>query len=354
MRILVIRFSSLGDVVLTTAIFPNLKAHWPAAEVTVLTRRAYADVFDGNPYVDHVRVFDPREQPFSKLTKEVREEGFDLCIDLQGNVRSFLVRMIGGVARAILVEKSLWARWALVWFKRESPSLRRSVREKILDCLGPLGVGAKFSETQLFPSNTDAVLTSFEVDPSLSLIGLAPGAKHATKRWNPEKFAEAANRLGMASNKTVLILGDKSDRPIADKVAALLKLPFKNLAGWTNLKELIAVVSKLSVLVTNDSGLLHIAEAMKIPLVAVFGPTVPAFGFAPYRDSSHVAELPGLSCRPCTLHGDEICPLKHHRCMEDLMAENVLETLQSRHPRVGGDPGRKGYLGSAAADDVGL
>src|SRR3989442_828943 len=120
MKILVIRFSSLGDVVLSTVIFPNLRAHYPGAEISVLTRAEYAALFDANPFVNHVFLFDPSRQPFSQLVKEIRDMKFDIIIDLQGNVRSWYLRLVAGARRAVVVEKLAWARRCLVLFKRQS------------------------------------------------------------------------------------------------------------------------------------------------------------------------------------------------------------------------------------------
>jgi heptosyltransferase-2 len=328
-KILVIRFSSLGDVVLSTAIFPNLRAKWPDAEISVLTRNQYAPVFDNNPDVDHVWVFSPKEQPFSKLAQEVRDARYDVIIDLHANSRSWILRFMASAPYAVVVEKSALARRALVWFKRSAASLKKSVREKILDCLKPLDVPVINTDTRLYPGNARSILETFNIDPDSKLIGIAPGAKHATKRWVAERFGEAATRLAAIPNTTVVVLGDKTDWAVADRVTQFVKAPCKNLAGWTSLPELVAVMSRLTLLLTNDSGLMHIAEALKIPLVAMFGPTVRQFGFAPYRETSRVVEVVNLPCRPCTLHGDERCPLGHHNCMKDLDVNAVLFTASS-------------------------
>ncbi|MBS1983891.1 MAG: lipopolysaccharide heptosyltransferase II, partial [Bdellovibrionales bacterium] len=326
MKILVIRFSSLGDVVLTTAIFPNLRAHWPQAEISVLTKSAFAPVFDNNPHVDHVWVFAPEQQSFGDLIREVKAQNYDVIIDLHGTLRSWMLRLFAGAPLTVAVNKETLARNWLVWFKQPASSLSRSVRERILDCLQPLDVPVVSSDTQLFPKHADQVLASFDINPQAQLIGLAPGARYNTKRWPDDQFAEAGNRLGAFKNSQLLVLGDKNDQPVAERVFMGLKVPAKNLAGWTSLPELFAVVSKLSLLITNDSSLLHIGEALKIPLVAIFGPTVRGFGFAPYQKTSRVAEVINLPCRPCTLHGGEECPLKHHLCMKDVDVNAVLYT----------------------------
>jgi heptosyltransferase-2 len=324
MKILVIRLSSLGDVVLTTAIFPNLRARWPEAEISVLTKPAFAPVFDNNPSVDTVRVFSPEKQSFGDLMNEVKAQKYDVIIDLHATLRSWMLRFFAGAPLTVAVDKQTIARNWLVWFKQASPSLNRSVRERILDCLKPLDVPLVSTDTQLFPKNAEQVLSAFGLDARARLIGLAPGARYNTKRWSEDDFAEAGNRLGASPNTQILVLGDKNDQPVAERVFMQLKVPAKNLAGWTSLPELFAVVSKLSFLLTNDSSLLHIGEALSIPLLAIFGPTVRPFGFAPYRKTSRVAEVINLPCRPCTLHGGDECPLKHHLCMKDVDVNAVL------------------------------
>lgn len=328
-KILVIRLSSLGDVILSTALFPNLKAKWPSSSVTVLTKNAYAGVFAGNPHVDALLRLDAVTQPFSVLAKRIREERFDVIIDLHGNIRSWFLRFFAGAPITIVVEKAAWARNKLVMFKRRSAALSKSVRERILECLKPLDVPRVKSDTELTPQAADKTLAKFDLPEKARLIGVAPGAKHNTKRWSAERFAEAANRLGAYPNSHVVLLGDPSDHAVAASVSRALQVPHSNLAGKTTLEELIAVASKLSFLLTNDSGLMHVGEALAVPLVALFGPTVRSFGFAPYRATSRVVEVVNLPCRPCTLHGDPVCPLRHHRCMEDIDVNAVLYAASS-------------------------
>jgi heptosyltransferase-2 len=329
MNILVIRFSSLGDIVLTTAILPNLRARWPEAEISVLTKPAFGAVFDNNPHVNTIRLFAPEKQKFADLINEIKAQKYDVIIDLHGNIRSWVLRLFAGAPLTVTVDKQTLARNALVWFKYVSKSLDRSVRERILDCLTELDVPIISAETQLFPRNADEILTLLGVESGMRLIGLAPGAKHNTKRWTEEQFIEAGNRLGATAHTQIVVLGDKNDQPVAQRVFMGLNVPAKNLAGWTSLPELFAVVSKLSLLLTNDSSIMHIAEALKVPLVAIFGPTVRPFGFAPYRPTSRVAEVINLPCRPCTLHGSAECPLKHHLCMKDVDVNAVLYTASS-------------------------
>lgn len=309
---------------LTTALLPNLRAQWPNAKITVATKMAFAPVFDRNPNVDHVMVFDGPGRPFSQLAIDVRRQHWDVVVDLHANVRSWFLRLVAGGGWTVVVDKVVGPRYALLFTKRTPERLNKSVRERILATLEAIDVPLVSTETQLFSADPKPILETWGAPKDGQLIGIAPGARHATKRWPAARFAEAANRLGAIPNTTVLILGDRSDKAVAAEVASQLTVPHVNLAGKTSLSDLIAVTSKLSFLLTNDSGLLHIGEALKVPLVAIFGPTVRAFGFGPYRATSRVAEVVNLHCRPCTLHGDERCPLGHHKCMEDVDVNAVL------------------------------
>jgi heptosyltransferase-2 len=323
MKILVIRFSSLGDVVLSTAAFPNIRAHYPNAEISVLVKADYADVFDNNPNIDHVVVFDPGKQSFSELTKEIRLSGYDLIIDLHGNLRSWLLRFAASPPRVSVIERMALERRLLVLTRWRSQKLDRSVRQRILDCVASNAIPIVSEETQLFPNNQNAVLETYSIETGKRLVGIAPGARHKTKEWPADRFAVAANRLAAVPNSEVLLLGSTSDRAAAKAVAEQLSVPYKDLTGFTSLKDLIAIVSRLDFLLTNDSGIMHIGDAFKIPLVAIFGPTVRAFGFAPYRPTSRVVEV-NLKCRPCSLHGTQTCPLGHHNCMKDVDTQAVL------------------------------
>lgn len=322
-KILVIRFSSLGDVVLTTVIFPNVKAKWPHAHVTMVTKRAFAPVFDGNPDVDRVIGFDPGRESFGALISGLRKEAFDVVIDLHGNLRSWTVRLLTNGAKTVVVDKAGWARRALVWFKRRSATLDRSVRERHLDVLKALDVSLVSVDTRLYPRDVRAASAAAGLGAGERRIGVAPGARHATKRWPAAHFADAANRLAGESGATVVLVGDKSDEAASREAASALQVPFHDLTGRTSLGELVAIVSTFDLLITNDSGILHVGEALGIPTVALFGPTVRDFGFAPYRPSSRAVEK-DLPCRPCSIHGDARCPLGHHRCMRDLDVDAVV------------------------------
>jgi heptosyltransferase-2 len=322
--VLVVRLSSLGDVLLTTPVFESLRAAWPGARLSVLTKAAFAPVFLHNPNVDEVLMFE--ERGLWGWAAEIRRRRFDVFVDLHDTPRSRLWGWLSGAGRSVRYDKRTFARRRLVRTKEAAPSLSGRVVDRYLEALAPLGVrsAGRIPRVHLSPRE--------ELSPALSsrlgtgpFIAVAPGAAHATKRWPPERFAAAAGKLG---SFTVLILGAPGDRVAAAAVAAALSGPSLNLAGETSLRETFLLLSRCRLLLTNDSGAMHAAAALGVPVAAVFGPTVEAFGFFPSGDRTAVVQVEGLACRPCHLHGAEACPLGHFRCMLDLPAERVAEAAR--------------------------
>ncbi|MBI4395764.1 MAG: glycosyltransferase family 9 protein [Elusimicrobia bacterium] len=222
----------------------------------------------------------------------------------------------------------------LVWFKKPSPELSKRVADRYLDSLHSLGVPLSNQRPALsFPENERL---SEDWEKRLGngpIIGLAPGALHETKRWLPERFAEAADELSskMAANgkpARILIFGAAADMPAVKQVLAFLHGPAMCLAGQTSVRELCLLIRRCSVLLTNDSGAMHVASALKVPTVAIFGPTVEGFGFFPEKDCAEVVQRLELSCRPCSLHGSARCPEGHFRCMRDISVSEVMEAAR--------------------------
>jgi heptosyltransferase II len=325
-RVLVIRLSSLGDLILATPVFENLKA--AGARTSVLVKAAFAPVFEGNPFVDEVLVFE--ERGFLGWAREIRRRLYDAVVDLHGTPRSYGWSWLSGARRALRYDKRARERRLLVLAKRESPRLSGSVVDRYLECLD---VPTPHRSPKLFPRPSLPEALEKKIGPG-PFVALAPGAAHATKQWPPERFAESVDKLlGLASSPLVgkgrgeglvLILGSKSDRPAAEQVASRLGAPSLVLAGETSLPEMFTLLSRCRLALTNDSGAMHAAAALGVPTVAVFGPTVRAFGFFPQGPNTAVVQSEGLYCRPCRLHGSETCPETHFRCMRDLTSDAVV------------------------------
>ena len=344
MNVFVVRLSSLGDVILTTPVFEYLKEARTSCRVSVLVKRAFAPVFEGNPFIDEVLLFEDRG--LFGWAREIRRRRFDVFLDLHDTIRSRLWGWSSGAGKILRYDKRVRERRRLVRDKTSSPRLAGRVVDRYLDTLSVLGVPATARTPRLyFERGTLGPVLASRAGTG-PFLGVVPGAAHATKRWPSERFAEAADALMSSvdlSGGKVLILGSAEDLPAARAVAERLRAPSVNLAGETTTADLFRLLAQCRLVLTNDSGAMHAAAALDVPTVAVFGPTVEAFGFFPVGPKAAVVQVDGLACRPCHLHGEhgvskhqcgadvhgaEVCPLGHFRCMKDLSADRVVDAAR--------------------------
>lgn len=323
--ILVIRLSSLGDVALTTPVFQALRRSHPGARLSVLVKKSFAPVFHRRPDVDDVFLYE--ELGFWGWAKEIRRRGFDVVVDLHDTPRSRLWSLWSGAPHKFRYNKRAGARRWLVWTKRESPDLSGGVVDRYLEAVAPLLGPNPDPIPKLYVFSEERL--SLPWDARLGKgpwVAVAPGAQHATKRWPAERFADAADRLAESlGGAKILIFGSATDRPEAEAVLGRVRSEVLNLAGETSLREMMQILSRCSILLTNDSGAMHVGAGLGVPTLAVFGPTVKAFGFFPRGPRTAVVETSGLDCRPCAVHGSARCPQGHFRCMTDLSVERVVE-----------------------------
>jgi len=168
---------------------------------------------------------------------------------------------------------------------------------------------------------------TFPVGIDRPLLAVAPGARWPTKRWSVDGFARVAEAFARQHQAAVVVLGDASDAPLAQALCQRLTTPVLNCAGQLSLRHSLALLQRCRLLLCNDSGLMHVATALKIPVVAIFGPTVQEFGFYPFRAQSHVVSR-SLPCRPCSTKGSRFCPRGHHACMQEVSSQEVFAAAQ--------------------------
>ncbi|MDO9069228.1 MAG: glycosyltransferase family 9 protein, partial [Deltaproteobacteria bacterium] len=209
-----------------------------------------------------------------------------------------------------------WRRRMLVWGQGRGKTYK-TVIQRYLAAVEKAWVKQPEAKPKLYPV----------ADPSIKLpqggfIAIAPGAHWHTKRWSAENYSKLISKL-VNRESGIVIVGDKNDRAIAEEIIKASGANAINLCGLLDLAQLIYVLSKAKLLVTNDTGAMHIAEAAETPVVAIFGPTVRQFGFAPWRKESRIIETE-LDCRPCALHGSKKCPKGHFNCMKLITTEQVL------------------------------
>jgi heptosyltransferase-2 len=333
-KILFVRMSARGDIILATPLIRAVRAAFPQAELDWLLKERYKELLLHHPLLHRVIGFEPGRglAGFIRLVRELRREKYDLVVDLQLNPRSVLVRYFGGARMQrrcykFSLERRLLAYFGLNLLKNAPP-----VAERYFTALEDFGVKPDGQGPEIYPSSADAekvrkllVEAGFWEKP---LLGLAPGASRVTKRWPSDFFADAAEKLSRELGAGVVILGGSDEKAVAGQVLSRLSAlgvePVLNFAGELSILQSAALLKHLKLLLANDTALMHLATAVSTPVVAVFGPTSREWGFFPYGPKAAVVEKAGLACRPCSLHGDATCPEKHFRCMLDITPDQVV------------------------------
>lgn len=318
-NLLIIRLSSLGDILLTTPLVRSIKKKYSEIKIDFILKEEYKDLLKYNPYLSGVLEYSTNRYEKKIFLGQLDKNKYDLIIDLQNNFRSAEIRKIIK-APSVKFNKRSIDKFLLVNFKINR--LKNSPQ-----------IPARYAETlvhfELDGEGLDLFLPS-DIKPELfednKLIGFAPGSKHFTKMWPKDYYIELGNKLTDEGFKIVLF-GGESDLQICYEISN--KIPNSiNQCSKNNIFKTAVNMKKCSAIVCNDSGLMHVASAIKIPVLAFFGSTVKEFGFTPYNCKNIVHENYGLNCRPCTHIGRDKCPKKHFRCMLELTPQTVLEKLK--------------------------
>jgi heptosyltransferase-2 len=322
---LVVQTAFLGDVVLTTPLLIALARRGP---VDVVTTPAASALLEGHPAVRAVIAYDKRGAErgvasLTRLARRLREARYDAAYVPHRSLRSAVLVRLARIPRRVGFADG-WPTFYTAVYRR--PHLGPE-SARLLALLGPEGV-RESPLPHLYPSPADeraaaAFLARVGIDGPF--VVLAPGSVWGTKRW--PYYRELAARL--AEETAVVVVGSVDDATVGDAVAeAGGGSRERSACGKLTLPQSAALIGRARLLVTNDSAPLHLATAMGTPVVAVFGPTVPAFGFGPLGPHDAVVELGDLDCRPCSDHGPQTCPLGHHRCMKDLPLARVLAAIE--------------------------
>lgn len=332
-EIAVLRLSSLGDVVLTLPVVAALRRAWPAARVHFWVKEEFADLVRFHPDVDHVRELERDARRLEDLVSMSAElESCDLLVDLHGNSRTRVLafRQRAPVLRAgsYRVRRARWvhARWSA------PPPVPRAI-ERYGEALAPLGLVPVGDPVVHAGEAAEGWARAWwEAWPEgAGAVALAPGAAHATKQW-PEAHWLALSEALAAEGVPRLVLSTAAERRALAGLAAHVDADAG--ARWCvePLARVAALLGRASAAVTHDSGLMHLAAARGLRVVALFGSTSPVLGFAPAGEG-HAVLCRNEPCQPCTLHGREACPLGHFRCMRELPVAEVHAALRPRLAR---------------------
>lgn len=311
-KILVIRFSSIGDIILTSPVVRCLKQQVPGAEVHFLTKDVFRDLVAYSPYPDKVHTL---EDDLGEVLPQLKLESFDLIIDLHNNLRTARVKRALGIP-AHSFPKLNFEKWMLVNFKRDRLP-RIHIVDRYLNTIEALGAKNDGQGLDLFiPPEREVALTALPDTHHNGYIALCIGGGHATKRMPPHKLVELAEQL----DGPIVIVGGKDDGAVAARIADAVGARAFDATGKYDLLGSASLVKQAHSVITHDSGAMHVAAAFKKNVISIWGNTVPHFGMGPYipqhPERAHIAEVQGLDCRPCSKLGYETCPQGHFRCME--------------------------------------
>lgn len=342
-KILIIRFSSLGDVVLATLLIRLLRENFPEATLDFLVRQEFAELLQNNPKIDHLFEFDIKHgfQGLRQLKKDLKKKNYDVILDIHNNLRSrYLCLGIGGMfarTRVLRIRKQKFARFLLVKFKinlyHRIYGRVIAVWEKYLRTAQPLLREKESGEgkREIFLSEKaekKAKKIQTQLLGNKDYITIAPGAKHFTKRWPAEFYWELIDRIYQETKIKSVLIGDNNDVAIAEKFLQHCAADAViSLAGQLSIQETAAVIKNSELLISNDSGLMHVADALAVPLIALFGSTVEELGFFPVSSEATVIQNNGLYCRPCSHIGRSYCPEEHFRCMREVTPEMVWQAV---------------------------
>lgn len=321
-KILVIRFSSIGDIVLTTPVIRCLKSQNDSVELHVLTKSQYSLLFESNPNVDTIHKWGEENK---EVIKKLKSEQFDYVIDLHNNIRTKKLKSILK-SKAYSFPKLNVQKWLYVNFKwNKLPDVH--IVDRYFETVKSLGIKNDQQGLDYFIPEIDEVDLSGQFDTT-DIVSVAIGAQFATKKLPVQKLVEILSSI----KKQVILLGGKEDFGTAEEIIKLSKTNIYNACGALNLNQSASVVKQSKVLLTHDTGLMHIAAAFETPIVSVWGNTVPEFGMYPYIPQNNglysIHEVEDLPCRPCSKIGFQKCPKKHFNCMNNQDVTEIVKSIE--------------------------
>ncbi len=328
MKILIVRFSSIGDIVLTSPVVRCIKQQLKNSEVHYLTKKQFHTILTSNPYIDKIYCI---EKNVSEVSVLLKKENYDFVVDLHHNMRSAQVKSVLGKKSKSFSKLNI-EKWLMVNLKwNKLPNTH--IVDRYFETVKPLGVVNDGNGLDYFiPKKDEVDLKTLPKEFQSGYIGFVIGAKYFTKQLPKEKIVSIINKL----NQPIILFGGKEDFEKGEQIKSAIRNPqsaILNACGKYNLNQSASLVKQAKKIITNDTGLMHIAAAFKKEIVSVWGNTIPEFGMYPYYGKSQVSSLKSqvsnLSCRPCSKLGFSKCPKKHFKCMNEINEEEIVKFISN-------------------------
>jgi len=326
MKFLIIRFSSIGDIVLTSPVIRCLKKQVVDAEIHFLVKDQFRSVVEFNPYIDKIHVL---AHSWELMIEELKTENYNYIIDLHHNVRTLKVKQALNVKAfsyyKLNIEKYIYTNLKI----NILPKIH--IVDRYLKTVESFGVKNDGVGLDYFISEKEEIKKEdIPASHHAGYIACAIGAAHFTKRWPVHKWKEFCEKM----NHPIIILGGKEDVANGNEIASIDPVKIYNACGKFSINESADIIHKAKLVISNDTGLMHIAAAYKRPLISLWGNTVPSFGMYPYYGDALIhnsqLQVSKLWCRPCSKIGYNKCPLGHFKCMEKINADEVVAAVKKR------------------------
>ena len=325
-KFLLIRFSSIGDIDLTTPVIRCLKKQVPDAEVHFLVKNSFRAVVENNPYIDKLHVL---AHSWELMIEELKTEEYDFIIDLQHNSKT--LRIKNALKKKsfsfykLNIQKYLYTAFKI----NRLPNTH--IVDRYLQTVASFGVVNDGAGLDYFIAPGEITgKGDIPTSHSAGYIACVIGAAHGTKRWPVHKWKEFCSGM----DHPIILLGGPEDAANGEEIASIDKLKVYNACGKFKLNESADLVRNAKLVISNDTGLMHIAAAFKKPVISIWGNTVPAFGMYPYYGTTPAnecrIETTGLWCRPCSKIGYTKCPLGHFNCMEKIATQTLHEKVMEK------------------------
>lgn len=331
MKILIIRFSSIGDIILTTPVVRCLKKQVAGVELHYLVKPQFRSVVANNPYIDKIHLL---QDNWKNMIEELKNENFDYVVDLHHNVRTLRVKKELKVPsfayNKLNLEKLIFVK--LKW--NVMPPVH--IVDRYMDTVAPFGVTNDGEGLDYFIAPHEEV-TDKDIPTShqAGYIAIVIGASFKTKKLPVEKLRELCSKI----DHPIILLGGPDDVAEGNAISQTDPIKIYNACGKFSLNESVDLVRKSKLIISHDTGLMHAAAALKKPVVAVWGSTTPSFGMVPYYGDNFSRRQPNpyddmqvhkLWCRPCTKIGRKKCPQGHFKCMKKMDIDDMVAKVTAR------------------------
>lgn len=323
-KFLIIRFSSIGDIVLTTPVVRCMRKQLPDAEIHFLTKEVFKDIVANNPNINKIYTL---QDDFDSMITALKAEQYDYIIDLHHNLRTLRVKKALKKVKSFSFNKLNVEKFIYTNFKINTLP-KKHIVDRNMETVQTLGItNDGFGLDYFIPEKDHVAKHDIPTAHHAGYIGIVIGAALNTKKMPLHKLQELCKSI----HHPIILLGGKEDRAIGDAIAAIDDMKIYNACGKFNLNESADLVKEAKLIISHDTGLMHIAAAFQKPIISIWGNTVPSFGMYPYYGSRSSVQYAAMQvnklwCRPCSKIGYDKCPRGHFKCMEKISIDEIVTT----------------------------